>query len=161
MEWQPAAFCSVICICTIYKILHLAIQSVTICPSKTGCIMLCPLSICLSACLSVHLSVNFSCPLRNSDTIQDIFMKLGTNINHSQTKCREQEPTLHLHFLRNHGPLKFLAWKSCPLYNFDTAKNIFMKLRRNINHHQTMCREQESLLHLQFLRNYTPLKFLV
>ena len=40
--------------------------------------------------LSVRpLSVNFSCPLHNSDTVQDIFMKLGTNINHHQTMCRE------------------------------------------------------------------------
>ena len=55
---------------------------------------------------SVRPSVNFSCSLHNSDTVQDIVMKLGTNINH-QTMCREQEPTLHLHFLRNYGPLKF------------------------------------------------------
>ena len=33
-----------------------------------------------------------------SITVQDIFMKLGTNINHYQMMCREQEPTLHLHF---------------------------------------------------------------
>ena len=51
-----------------------------------------------SVCLFVHPSVNFSCPLHNSDTVQDTFMKLGTNINHYQTMCREQEPTLHLHF---------------------------------------------------------------
>ena len=44
--------------------------------------------------LYVHVFFNFSCPLRNSDTVQDIFMKLGTNINHHQTMCREQEPTL-------------------------------------------------------------------
>ena len=47
---------------------------------------------------SVRQSVNFSCPLLNSDTVKDIFMKLGTNINHHQTMCREQESTLHLHF---------------------------------------------------------------
>ena len=29
----------------------------------------------------VDPSVNFSCLLHNSDTVQDIFMKLGTNIN--------------------------------------------------------------------------------
>ena len=57
-------------------------------------------------CRALCLSVNFSCSLHNSDTVQDIVMKLGTNINH-QTMCREQEPTLHLHFLRNYGPLKF------------------------------------------------------
>ena len=72
-------------------------------PSKTSRIMSCPLSIRPS----FRLSVYFSCPLHNSDTVQDIFMKLGTNINHHQTMCREQEPTLHLHFLRNYAPLNF------------------------------------------------------
>ena len=43
-------------------------------------------------------SFNFSCPLYRSDTVQDIFIKLGTNINRHQTMCKEQEPTLHLHF---------------------------------------------------------------
>ena len=111
-------------------------------------------------------------------------MKLGTNINRHQTMCREQEPTFHLHFLWNYGPLKFFLWKLCPLYNFntdknifmkpctninhhhtkcreyqDTVKNIFVKLCRNINLHQTMCREKEPTLHLHFLRNSAPLKF--
>ena len=58
-------------------------------------------------CRAVCPSVNLSCPLHNSDTVQDIVMKLGTNINHHQTMCRKQEPTLYLHFLRNYGRLKF------------------------------------------------------
>ena len=45
-----------------------------------------------------------SCLLRNSDTVQDVFMKLGTNVNHYQTMCKEQEPTLYLQFLRNYVP---------------------------------------------------------
>ena len=36
-------------------------------------------------------SVDFSCPLHNSDTIRDIFKKLGTNVNHHQVMCREKE----------------------------------------------------------------------
>ena len=48
--------------------------------------------ICLALRPSLCLSINFSCLLHNSDTIQDIFMKLGTNVNHHQTMCREQEP---------------------------------------------------------------------
>ena len=118
-------------------------------------------SVCPSSQTSVCLSVNCLCLLHNFDTVQDIFMKLSTNINHHQTMCREQEPKLHLYFLQNYGPLKFFLWKSCPLYNFDTVQNIFMKRCRNINHHQTICREQESWLHLHFLRNYAPSKFLV
>ena len=58
--------------------------------SKTGRVMSCPPSVRPS-----------------TDTVQDIFMKLSTNINHHQAMCREQEPTLHLHLLRNYGPLNF------------------------------------------------------
>ena len=72
-------------------------------PAKTGHVMSCPPSVLLCVCLSV----SFLCSLHNSDTIQDIFMKLGTNINHHQPMCREQELILHLHFLQNNGPLKF------------------------------------------------------
>ena len=31
--------------------------------------------------------------------------------------------------------------KSCPLYNLNTAKDIFMKLGTNIKHYKTMCKE--------------------
>ena len=34
-----------------------------------------------------------------------------------------------------------IFWKSCPLYNFQTIKNIFMELNTNIKLNQTMCRE--------------------
>ena len=77
-------------------------------------VMLCHLSVCAS--------VNFLCLLHNSDTVQDIFLKLGTNINHHQTMCREQEPTLHLHFLQNFCTLKFFLKRSCLLYIFDTHR---------------------------------------
>ena len=52
--------------------------------------------------MSVCPSVNFSCPLHNSDTFQNIIMKLGTNIYHHQslTMFREQEMILHLQFYR-------------------------------------------------------------
>ena len=36
-----------------------------------------------------------------------------------------------------------------------------MKLCTNINRHKTICREQELLFQLHFLRNYAPLKFLL
>ena len=49
-------------------------------------------------CLSIRPSGNFSCPLHNSYTVQDIFMKLGTNINRHQIMCTEQTPKLHLLF---------------------------------------------------------------
>ena len=66
-------------------------------------------SVRASVCLFVWPSVILSCPLHNSVTVQNIFMKLVTNINNHQTICREQEPTLHLQFLRNYGLLEFLC----------------------------------------------------
>ena len=68
---------------------------------------------------------------------------LGTNINHHQTMCKERRTDTSLTFLRSYGPLKIFLWKSCPLYNFDTNMNIFMKLCTNTNKHQSMCREKE------------------
>ena len=46
-------------------------------PLKTGRIISCP--------PSGRPPVNVSCPLHNSDTVPDIFMRIGTNINHNQT----------------------------------------------------------------------------
>ena len=44
----------------------------------------------LSVCPSVRPSaVDHSCPLYNFDTIQDNFTKLGTNVKHDQTTCRD------------------------------------------------------------------------
>ena len=48
------------------------------------------LSVCPSVCPSVHPSaVDHSCPLHNFDTVRDNFTKLGTNIKHDQTTCRD------------------------------------------------------------------------
>ena len=62
------------------------------------------------------LSVNLTCPLHNSDTFQDIFMKLGTNINYHQTMCREQELTLHLHFFTELQPFEIFMKIMSALY---------------------------------------------
>ena len=41
-------------------------------------------------CLSVRpAAVDHSCPLYNFDTVQDNFTKLGTNVKHDQTMCRD------------------------------------------------------------------------
>ena len=42
--------------------------------------------------LSVCLSVTKSCPLCNSKTVGNIFMKLYTNVKQHETMCRAQEP---------------------------------------------------------------------
>ena len=84
-----------------------------------------------------------SCPLCNFNTVKKIFMKLCTNIHQYQTMCKEKEPLLHLHFYGIMLLWFFFLWKLCPLLNFNTVGNIFMELSTNINHHQTMWREQE------------------
>ena len=62
-------------------------------PSKTGRIMSCPPPARPSVRpLTFRVRSITLLPFKN------IFMKLGTNINHHQTMCREQEPTFHLHF---------------------------------------------------------------
>ena len=50
-------------------------------------------------------AVEHSCPVHNFDTVRDNFTKLGTNVKHDQTTCRDQQPSLHIHFLRNYSPL--------------------------------------------------------
>ena len=56
------------------------------------------LSVCPSVCRSVRppvcpsvrpSAVDHSCPLHNFDTFRDNFTKLGTNIKHDQTTCRD------------------------------------------------------------------------
>ena len=47
-----------------------------------------------SELLSVRLSVRpsaveHSCPVHNFDTVRDNFTKLGTNVKHDQTTCRD------------------------------------------------------------------------
>ena len=90
---------------------------------------------------SVHLSVTKSCPLCNSKTVRDIFMKLYTNVKQQETTCRAQEPWLWIAYFWSYGPLElkivdFAIW-SCPLYlyNSKTVQGTFMELHTNINQH--------------------------
>ena len=48
------------------------------------------LSVCPSVCPSVRPSaVEHSCPVHNFETVWDNFTKLGTNVKHDQTTCRD------------------------------------------------------------------------
>ena len=60
---------------------------------------------------SVQQSVNFLHQLCNSETVQDIFMKLSTSINHYQTMYREQECRLHLYFFCRIMPFEIFIMK--------------------------------------------------
>ena len=88
---------------------------------------------------SVSQSVTKSCPLCNSKTVRDIFMKLYTNVKQHETTCRAQEPYLWIVYFWSYGPLKlkivdFAIWL-CPLCNSKTLQDTFMKLHTNINQH--------------------------
>ena len=58
-------------------------ELLSVCPSVRP-------SVCPSVRPSVRPSaVEHSCPVHNFDTVRDNFTKLGTNINHDQTTCRD------------------------------------------------------------------------
>ena len=83
---------------------------------------------------SVCPSVNFSCPLRNCNTIQGIFMKLGTNVNHHQMMCKEQEPKLHLHFMENHVRSITLEYFHETWYKYKPPSDNVQRKRTNSTH---------------------------
>ena len=72
--------------------------------------------------------------------VKDIFMKLGTNINHNGL-CAETKNCISTYNFTKLCPFDFFLRKYCPLYNFNTIKDIFMKLGTNIKDHQTMFSE--------------------
>ena len=64
-----------------------------LCPATKSAGVLC-YTLRTFECLSVRLSVrpsavDHSCPLYNFDTVQYNFTKLGTNVKHDQTTCRD------------------------------------------------------------------------
>ena len=74
----------------------------------------------LSVCPSVRPSaVEHSCPVHNFDTVRDNFTKLGRNIKHGtklgrnikhdQMTCRDQQPSLHLHFFAELFPFVIVS----------------------------------------------------
>ena len=111
----------------------------------------------LSACgvithwtLNIAISTMYLCPLNNSDTVRDIFMKLHTNVKHDR---RHAEHMNHNYGLPSFGVIALWIWNiaissnsiySCPLCKVKTIWDIFMKSHTNVKHHETMYRTQES-----------------
>ena len=93
-----SAFSALISIGTLSMCKHPQILFIR--PSKTDRIMSCP--------PPVFPSVNFR--VRTiTDTVQDIFMKLGTNINHYQTSA-ENKSRYSINILWNYGSLNFFLF---------------------------------------------------
>ena len=92
-----------------------------------------------------------SCPLCNLNTLRNILMIRGRNIEQDQATCRVQEWPLCLFYFWIYHPLFYLKkilcplWKKilCPLCNSNTLWNISMVLGRNVEQDQTTCRIQE------------------
>ena len=87
----------VLCLWFLYLFTYLFIFLLYAPPQKVAGYYVIPselLSVCPSVCPSVRPSVrpsavDHSCPLYNFDTVQDNFTKLGTNVKHDQTTCRD------------------------------------------------------------------------
>ena len=62
-----------------------------------------------------------SCPLYNLKTVKDFSMKLGTLVDHDETMCHAQEPSLWLEYFWSYFPLIIFDTISCPLYNLKTV----------------------------------------
>ena len=95
------------------------------------------------------------CPLYNLITLYNrgILMKLHTFVKHIQTMCHAQEPYSCM-FLFQIIPLEtYLNAIFCPLYKLNTAKAIWLKLLKLLEHNETMCHNSA----LDIFWSYFPL----
>ena len=96
-----------------------------------------------------------SCPFCNLNTLWNILMILGRNVEQDQTTCRIQEWQLWLSYFWSYHPLFYLKKIWCPLCNSNTLWNILMVLGRIVEHDQMTCCLQEWQLW-----RYLPLLYL-
>ena len=90
-----------------------------------------------------------SCTLFKSNTLLNIFMILGRNVEQDWMTCHKQEWQLWLSYFWSYLPL---YWNLilCLLCNTNTLQNILMVFGRNVEQDETMCRVQEWQLFLTF-----------
>ena len=84
-----------------------------------------------------------SCPHYNLNTLWNILMILGRNVDQEETACHIQDCQLWLSYFRSYHPLFYLKKISCPLCNSNTLWSISTILGRNVEQDQTLCRVQE------------------
>ena len=97
------------------------------------------------------------CPLCNLNTLWNILMILGRNVDQDEMTCRIQDWQLWLSYVWSYRPLFSLKKISCPLCNSNTLWNISMVLGRNVEQDQTTCRVQEWQLWFSYFWSYIPL----
>ena len=83
-----------------------------------------------------------SCPLCKSNSLWNIFMILGRNVEQDETMCYVQEGQLWLSYFCSYSP-SCLNLFLCPLCNTNTLRNILMILARNVEQGKMTCWVQE------------------
>ena len=86
----------------------------------------------------------------NLNTLWNILMILGRNVDQDEMTCHIQDWQLWLSYFWSYHPLFCLKKISCPLCNSNTLWNISMVLGRNVEQDQTTCPIQEWQLCLSF-----------
>ena len=102
-----------------------------------------------------------SCPLCKLNTIWNVFMILGRNVEQNETKVsRTRMSTLAFLLLELSPFVLFFKLISCSLCNSNTIRNILMVFGRNVEQDETTCRLQEWQLCLSYFWRYLPVLYL-
>ena len=101
-----------------------------------------------------------SCPLCDLNTLWNILMIFGINVEQDQSTCRVQEWQLCLCYFWSYHPFVLFEKISCPLCNSNTLWNNSTVLGRNVEQDQTTCRVQEWQLCLSYFLRYLRLLYL-
>ena len=101
-----------------------------------------------------------SCPLCNVNTLWNILMILGRNVDQDEMTYCIQDWQLWLSYFWSYHPLFYLKKISCPLCNLNILWNISMVLGRNVEQDEMTCNLQERQLCLSYFWRYLPLLYL-
>ena len=99
-----------------------------------------------------------SCPLCNLNTLWNILMLLGRNVDQDKMTCCIQDWQLWLSYFLSYHPL--IGKRFCVLSVTQTLWNISMVLDRNVEQDAVTCSVQEWQLCLSYFWRYPPLLYL-
>ena len=100
-----------------------------------------------------------SCPLCNLNTLWNILMIPGRNVDQDELICHIQDWQPWFSYFWSYHPLFYLEKILCLLCNSNTLWNILMVLSRNVEQDQTTCRIQQWQLCLPYFWRYLPLLY--
>ena len=106
----------------------------------------------LTLCLNL-----ISCPLCNTNTLQNGLMILGRNVEEDEMTCCIQEWQLWLSYFWSYLSFLGLNLILCPLCNFNTLWIILILLSRNVEQNEITCCVQEWQLLAFLLLDLSPL----